>query len=114
MTFSHHQDSNTEIESLLLDIGDTIPAQQLARLQDLNPRLHFKLIEGGRSLEISSRKIFLNLPELPPEETARRMELVEKMRKRDAEFWDSLTSAEKEDNDRAFEELHQLLDEARR
>ncbi len=52
--------------------------------------------------------------ELTPEETARRVAMVEKSRHNRAQMWNELTPEERARSDRQFEYLYQLLEDARK
>ncbi|PSB56676.1 hypothetical protein [Chamaesiphon polymorphus] len=130
-------------QQLLIDISNTTlhSAEQLERLQNDNPNLHIELMEDGKLIAISPNRSecvetataaaealppanssvddsisssAYQLPELTPEETARRLAMVERRIERERQEWDSFTPEQKAEHDRQFEELYESLAESRR
>jgi hypothetical protein len=107
--------SPKEPQSLRLNISSAnlnITPEQFERLCADNPDLKLELSKDGELIFLSPTKY--DLPEMTPEETARRVAAAERFIERKRQFWDSLTPEEKAEHDRQFEELYQLLEEARR
>ena len=63
---------------------------------------------------ISTSHSTYQFPELTPEETARRVAMVEKSRHNRAQMWNELTPEERDRSDRQFEYLYKLLADARK
>jgi hypothetical protein len=130
-------------QALLIDVSNTTlhSAEEFERLQRDNPDLQMELTEDGKlsvmsptsneRLEtatgeaevfppvnspiadsISSGKY--QLPELTPEETARRVATIEKHQQKRAQMWNSLTPEEQAESNRQFENLYKLLEDARK
>jgi Uma2 family endonuclease len=127
---------------LLIDVSNTTlhSAEQLERLQSDNPDLHLELTEDGKlivmspnrsewvemataaaalpqansSVDDSISSIIYQLPELTPEETARRLAMVERRIERERQEWNNFTPEQKAEHDRQFEELYESLAESRR
>lgn len=115
-------------QELRLNISNAnlhITSEQFERLCADNPDLKLELSRDGELIFISPSDITsqnersgfpvkCDLPELTPEEIARRVAAAERFIERKRQFWDSLTTEEKAEHDRQFEELYQLLEESRR
>jgi Uma2 family endonuclease len=127
---------------LLIDVSNTTlhSAEQLERLQSDNPDLHLELTEDGKlivmspnrsewvemataaaalpqansSVDDSISSSIYQLPELTPEETARRLAMVERRIERERQEWNNFTPEQKAEHDRQFEELYESLAESRR
>ena len=67
-----------------------------------------------RQQNISTSHSTYQFPELTPEETARRVAMVEKSRHNRAQMWNELTPEERDRSDRQFEYLYKLLADARK
>lgn len=67
-----------------------------------------------RQQNISNSHSTYQFPELTPEETARRVAMVEKYRHDRAQMWNELTLEERDRSDRQFEHLYLLLEDARK
>ncbi len=67
-----------------------------------------------RQQNISTSHSTYHFPELTPEETARRVAMVEKSRHDRAQMWNELTPEERDRSDRQFEYLYKLLADARK
>jgi hypothetical protein len=125
-------------QPLLIDLSNTdlqLSPEQFERLRMSNPDLHLELTKDGKlavmpptSVEqeastteaerpqqnISTSHSKYQFPELTPEETARRVAMVEESRHNRAQMWNELTPEERERSDRQFEYLYQLLEDARK
>jgi hypothetical protein len=127
-------------QPLLIDLNNTdlqLSPEQFERLRMRNPDLYLELTKDGKlavmsptSLErqmeaspvekddlqqnSSSSHSTDRLPQLTPEETARRVAMVEKSRHNRAQMWNELTPEERDQSDRQFEYLYQLLEDARK
>jgi hypothetical protein len=125
-------------QSLHLDIRNAnlnITPEQFERLCIDNPNLKLELTKddqlilspsliadepievlpnGDRSIAHEGSSLEYDLPELSPEETARRVAAIERYQERRRQMWDSLTPEEKSEHDQQFEELYQLLAESRK
>jgi hypothetical protein len=115
-------------QELRLNISNAnlhITSEQFERLCADNPDLKLELSKDGELIFISPSNITsqsersgspvkYDLPELTPEETARRMSAAERFTERKRQFWDSLTAEEKAEHDLQFEELYRSLEESRR
>jgi hypothetical protein len=112
MTISQdRQDLGTKIEPLRLDFGDEIATEQLERLRNANPHLKLERSADGRSISLWRHEV---LPELSPEETARRVAIVERYRHSRQQIIDSLSPAELEESNHQFDEMFKTLDESRK
>jgi hypothetical protein len=123
-----------EPQSLRLDISNAnlnITPEQFERLCVDNPDLKLELTRDGQlilippaivdeqtsaenSQPIEESSVKYELPELTPEETARRIAAVQRFTERKRQLWDSLTPEEKAEHDTQFEELYRSLEESRR
>lgn len=127
-------------QPLLIDLNNTdlqLSPEQFERLRMSNPDLYLELTEDGKlavmsptSLDrqmaaspvenddlqqnISSSHSTYQFLKLTPEETARRVAMVEKSRHNRAQMWNELTPEERARSDRQFEYLYQLLEDARK
>jgi hypothetical protein len=130
-------------QALLIDVSNTTLhlAEEFERLQSDNPDLQMELTEDGKlsvmsptsneqvetapaeaegfppvnipiADSISSGKY--QLPELTPEETARKVAMIEKHQQKRAQMWNSLTPEEQAESNRQFENLYKLLEDARK
>ena len=125
-------------QPLLIDLNNTdlqLSPEQFERLRMSNPDLHLELTEDGKLAVMSPTSVeqeastteadrqqqnsstshsTYQFPELTPEETARRVAMVEKSRHNRAQMWNELTPEERDRSDRQFEYLYQLLEDARK
>jgi hypothetical protein len=130
-------------QALLINVSNTTLhlAEEFERLQHDNPDLQMELTEDGKLSvmsptrnervetataaaevlppvnspiphSVSSGKY--HLPELTPEETARRVAMIEKHQQKREQMWNSLTPEEQAESDRQFENLYKLLEDARK
>lgn len=129
-------------QPLLIDVSKTTlhSAEQLERLKSDNPDLQIELTEDGKlmvmppsksewmktataaaallpansSVADSISSSTYQLPELIPEETERRLAMVERRIERERQEWDSFTPEQKAEHDRQFDELYDSLAESRK
>lgn len=124
MTVAKNLGDSQELRLNISNANLHITSEQFERLCADNPDLKLELSKDGELILISPSNIIsqserlrspvkYDLPELTPEETARRV-AAERFIERKRQFWDSLTTEEKAEHDRQFEELYQLLEESRR
>jgi hypothetical protein len=130
-------------QPLLIDISNTTlySTEQLEQLRISNPDLQIELTEDGKLIVISptiderveaatEEKEVLppansqiadsissgkyQLPELTPEETARRVAMIERHQARRQEIMDSLTPEELAASNQQFADMFKMLEESRR
>jgi DNA-binding MarR family transcriptional regulator len=101
---------------LLLDVSSTDLSEQLEQLRYNNPTLNLDLTDDGK-LIVESKEIpqstDLDLVELTPADTARRIEKIQSFREKERELWEGLSPEEQAASDRQFQLLHQSLAESR-
>ena len=130
-------------QPLLIDVSKTTlhSAEQLERLKSDNPDLQIELTEDGKlmvmppsksewmktatasaaallpansSVADSISSSTYQLPELTPEETERRLAMVERRIERERQEWESFTPEQKAEHDRQFDELYDSLAKSRK
>jgi hypothetical protein len=135
--------SPSQKQPLLIDVSNTTlhSAEQLEQLQSDNPDLQIELTEDGKLIVMPPSKSewmetatagavallpannsvpdlisssTYQLPELTPEETARRLAMVERRIERERQEWDSFTPKQKAEHDRQFEDLYESLAKSRK